>query len=465
MTTLTERDLSYFREVCGPHAVLHGDDISEDYAHDEMPEYGKFMPEAVLLPTATQQVAKILQHCNARGIAVTPRGAGTGLCGGAVAIEGGIVLSLVNMNRIVSLDESRLTVTVEPGVLHMELTRYLADFGLFYPPDPGEKTATLGGNIMTNAGGMRAVKYGVTRDWVAGLEAVTATGDVLTFSGPVNKNSSGYSLKDLIIGSEGTLAVVTQAVLRVLPLPQAHVSLLIPYPSIQACIDTTPKIMRAHLSPTAVEFMQREVLTLAEQFLGKRFPDTSADAYLLLRFDGPSARALQQDIDAAAEVCLQAGALDVLIADTDERQDVIWTMRGAFLEAIKSSAFSMDECDVVVPIDQIAEFLAYVREVEAEVGRAALSFGHAGDGNLHIYLLRTAEESEEAWNTACDLFMTRLYDRAHALGGQVSGEHGIGHAKAVYLRALLGDTQVHLMRSIKQTFDPKGILNPGKVCP
>lgn len=441
--------------------VFSGDAIHEDYSHDELSGTCRY-PEVLVEVLSTEEVSSVMAYAHRMNIPVTPRGQGTGLVGGAVSIHGGIMLSLQKMNRILELDEDNMTLTVEPGVLLMEIAPYVERHGLFYPPDPGEKSATIGGNISTNAGGMRAVKYGVTRDYIRGLELVLPDGTVMDAGGKIVKNSSGYSIKDLVIGSEGTLAVVTRAILRLLPLPKRSVSLLVPFPELRSAIETVPPVLRASRTPTAVEFMERDVIISSEEFLGKRFPDSSADAYLLLTFDGNSRTEVDQACEEAAEICLARGALDVLISDTPERQDQIWSARGAFLEAIKASTSEMDECDVVVPRNCVADFILYADELKQKHHIRLKSFGHAGDGNLHIYILRDELDKDE-WKEKLDAVFRDLYKQANSYGGKVSGEHGIGLAKRPYLKNSLGGRGMELLGNIKKAFDPKGILNPGKV--
>lgn len=460
---LDEEDISFLKSISSPKRIYTAGEINDDYTHDEMPEYGKFMPEVVIEVINTLEVSAVMKYAYDNNIPVTPRGAGTGLCGGAVPINGGILLSMTRMNRILEVDEQNLTVTTESGVLLMELAKTVLESGLMYPPDPGEKSATIGGNVMTNAGGMRAVKYGVTRDYVRGMELVLPNGEILEFGGKVAKNSSGYSLKDLIIGSEGTLGIVTKLILKLVPAPKKAISLLVPFNSTEECIETVPKIIRSKAVPTAVEFMQKEVIEAAEEYLGKKFPDKSADAYLLLTFDGNSVEEIEGIYDSVARICLESGAVDVLISDTEERQESIWSARGAFLEAIKASTPEMDECDVVVPRDKFAVFVKFVSELERRFGVRIRSFGHAGDGNLHIYVCRDNLDSF-SWYEKCGKVMKEMYDKAAELEGQVSGEHGIGHAKRPFLRESVGESYMELMRSIKLVFDPKCILNPGKVC-
>ena len=460
---LTEADIAYLKSVVEPTGkVTPREQIHEDYSHDEMGAVHQF-PDLLIEAVSTEQVAAVLRYANERRLPVTPRGQGTGLVGAAVALHGGIMLSTARMNRILELDEDNLTLTVEPGVLLMEIAKFVEERDFFYPPDPGEKSASIGGNISTNAGGMRAVKYGVTRDYVRGLEVVLANGDVIEVGGKIVKNSSGYSIKDLIIGSEGTLGFVTKALLKLLPLPKKAISLLIPFADLATAIETVPVIIRSKYIPTAIEYMEQPVILCAEQYLGKKFPDHSSDAYLLLTFDGNSREEVEAIYEKVAEICLQAGARDVLISDTDERQTSIWSARGAFLEAIKASTTEMEECDVVVPRNHVADFVKYTKEVEQKVGVRLSGFGHAGDGNLHVYVLRDDLDAETYARKLSEAF-DLLYAKAHELGGQVSGEHGIGFAKKEFLAESLGEVSMNLMRNIKHAFDPNGILNPGKVC-
>lgn len=458
---VTGEDLAFFESIL-PGRVFSGGNVSSDYEHDEMTIYGLYAPEAVLLAENTDEISAVLRYCCQKGIAVTPRGAGTGLCGGCVAVRGGIVLSTERMKRVLEVDEKNMTATVEPGVLLMEFPKALEGTGLFYPPDPGEKTATMGGNAMTNAGGMRAVRYGVTRDYVLGMEVVLSSGEILTLGGKNVKTSSGYSLIDLLVGSEGTLGILTKLTVKLIPEPKANISLLIPFDDLDTCIGAVPAVLGCGCEPTAVEFMEREVIACAETYLGKQFPDASADAYLLVRLDGASVEALRPAMDRLTDLALSIGARDVLLADTDERKESIWNARGAFLEAIKNSTTVMDECDVVVPRERIADFVRQSGQIGREAGVRICSFGHAGDGNLHIYVCKDAME-DQAWAKALEQVMDRLYAAARNLGGEVSGEHGIGHAKREFLRESLGETQMALMRGIKSVFDPAGILNPGKV--
>ena len=295
------------------------------------------------------------------------------------------------------------------------------------------------------------------------MEVVLPSGEVLELGGKVVKNSSGYSLKDLIIGSEGTLGIITKIVLKLLPLPKKVISLLVPFNDLESAIETVPKIIKSKNIPTAIEFMQRDLIISAEEFLGKKFPDNSSNAYLILSFDGNSKEEVEGYYEKVADICLKEGALDVFISDTEERQESIWSARGAFLEAIKASTSDLDEVDVVVPRNKVAEFVKFTNEVEKKLNVRIRSFGHAGDGNLHIYILKD-ELSEDEWHKKLNEAMEILYRKQRELNGQVSGEYGIGLAKRLYLNESLNKATMDIMRGIKLAFDPNNILNPGKVC-
>lgn len=455
-------------KAAAPGHVSVGGDINEDFSHDEMPIYGKAMPEVVVEATSTEEVAAVMKLCNEHHVPVIPRGAGTGLTGGAVAIYGGVVLSTTKMNKILSYDTENMVVRVQAGVLLNDLAEDAARQGFLYPPDPGEKFATLGGNVSTNAGGMRAVKYGATRDYVRAMTVVLPTGEIVHLGASVSKTSSGYSLLNLMVGSEGTLGVITELTLKLIPAPKEVISLVVLYENLEDCIATVPKLMRSGLQPQALEFMEREIVRLSEAYLGKStFPQTfegsDVNAYLLVTFDGDNEDQLTEIIEQASEIVLEAGALDVLVADTPQLKKDAWAARSTFLEAIEANTKLLDESDVVVPVNEIANYVKFINTIAADYDFEVKSFGHAGDGNLHIYNCSNDMELEEFEHQVAD-FMKRAYAKATELGGQISGEHGIGHGKLDYLAQMVGPVNMRLMEGIKQVFDPNMILNPGKVC-
>ncbi len=458
---INSADISYLKSIIDDERVLSGVQITEDYSHDELGDI-KSYPDVLIKVKSEDEIALVMKYANEHNIPVVVRGSGTGLVGAAVAINGGIMLETTSMNKILELDEENLTVTVEPGVLLMDLAEFAESHDFLYPPDPGEKSATIGGNISTNAGGMRAVKYGVTRDYVRGLRVVLPNGEIEELGGKIVKNSTGYSLLNLMIGSEGTLGIITKAILKLIPLPKITESLLVPFPSVTKGIRAVPEIIKSKASLTAIEFFEREAILFSESYLGKKFPDTSSPAYLLLTVDGNDREVVDNELTSVAKLCMELGAADAFIVDTDERKDSVWKARGAFLEAIKASTTEMDECDVVVPRNKVAEFIEYTHGLAEELGIRIPSFGHAGDGNLHVYVCRD-ELASEKWQELLALAFSKMYKKAEELSGLVSGEHGIGFAKKQYMHDLYGDTQIELMRGIKKVFDPNNILNPGKL--
>lgn len=455
-------DIVYFQRVVGEINVYHTDETMEDYSHDEMSIYGVFKPGCVVLPSSTQQVADIVKYCDEHDLSITTRGAGTGLCGGCVPIHGGVVLSTEKMNQVISIDPFTLTAVVQSGVVLMDFNTKVNALGLLYPPDPGEKSATIGGNVATNAGGMRAVKYGVTRDYVKAIEVVLPNGQIITLGGDITKNSSGYDLKDLFIGSEGTLGIITTITLKLVPLPKMMVSLLIPFDSIEKALSAVPYVMQLPTTATTIEFMEHDVLVDAQDYLGKAFPNKDYPAYLLVSYNGDDMDEIKPALDGCMKCVMAHDALDVFLSDTSERQDAIWNARGAFLEAIKNSAGVMDECDVVVKPVDVAEFIRHTRYLMSKHHVRIRVFGHAGDGNLHVYVCKD-DIPDEKWRGLVNTVMDSLYEKARELHGMVSGEHGIGHAKKGYLKEALDPVVLQLMKGIKKVFDPKRIMNPGKV--
>ncbi len=448
-------------------ATYTGDSINEDFWKDEMPIYGQSKPDVLVEVHNTQEVSNIMKICYENNIPVLARGAGSGLVGSSVAFAGGVMIDMQEFNQIIGYDLDNFTVVVEPGVILDDLANDALGKGLLYPPDPGERFATIGGNVSTNAGGMRAVKYGTTRDYVRKVEVVLPNGEVTSFGGNVSKTSSGYSLKDLIVGSEGTLAIITKVMLQLVPAPSEDISMIVAYENLHDCISTVPKLFREKIQPQSLEFMEREIVEASERHIGKKTFPTEVEgveigAYLIIRFDGNDLDALYDSVEKAGDVVMENGALDVLLADTPDKKKNAWAARGAFLEAIEAETKLLDECDVVVPVSQIANYLQFVNETAKNYDFEVKSFGHAGDGNLHIYQCSNTMEEEE-FKKQVDEFLGIIYKKAYDIEGLLSGEHGVGKGKVHFLKDLEGEINIELMRGIKKAFDPKGILNPGKV--
>lgn len=412
--------------------------------------------DALVFAASTEEVSALLKYADANKISVTPRGAGTNLVGSTVPQNGGIIIDFSKMNKILEFDADTFTATVESGILLKDFQAFVESKGFFYPPDPGEKSASIGGNIATNAGGMRAVKYGVTRDYVRGLEVVLADGSV-TWVGSKNvKDASGLSLKNLIIGSEGTLAVITKCILKIIPKPEYSKSVLVPFADLESGISTVQKILFANANPTAVEFVERKVVELGEKFTGIKYPHPEAAAYLLLTFDGKQ-NEVKENLEIIKKVVLQNGALDFVIPESPERLEEIWKVRGCLVKAVEATS-EQEPVDLVVPIDKVAEFIEFVNKTQKKVGMQMVAFGHAGDGNVHLCVVR-GSRSEEEWKTELQKNMECVYSKAYELGGLTSGEHGIGLSKRHYFLKETKNTNLQMMNAIKTSLDPHHILN------
>ena len=445
--------------IADKERLIFDADIPEKYLSDALGRR-KGTADALVFPLTTQEVSSVLRYAHENRIPVTPRGAGTNLVGSTVPLKGGgILLDLSRMNRVLELDEDTMTLTVEPGILLQDVQAYVEARGFFYPPDPGEKASSIGGNISTNAGGMRAVKYGVTRDYVRGLEVVLADGTVMTVGGKQVKDASGLSLKHLFIGSEGTLAVITKCVLRLLPKPESTVSVLVPYPDLDTGIRSVLTILRADANPTAVEFMERKVVALGEEFSGVRYPRPDAGSYILLTFDGHRSE-VEANTARVRELALQNGALDYIVLTDTAQASAIWKVRGALVKAVEAVS-EQEPVDIVVPISRTADFIRFINELEASSGMQMISFGHAGDGNVHLCVVRGARD-ENTWQRELYANMDAAYAKAYLLGGVASGEHGIGLSKRRYFLRQTPAENLAVMNAVKDTLDPLHILNDQK---
>ena len=453
--------------IVGEENVLvgpeHGERL-ERYTHDEVVGLSA-EPEVVVLANSAQQVSAIMRLAQGARVPVTPRGAGYGLSGGAVPVCGGIVLSLERMNRILEIDRGNLMVTVEPGVITGDIHRAVEAEGLFYPPDPASlDSCSIGGNIAEDAGGPRAVKYGVTKDWVCGLEAVLPSGEIVSFGGKLVKDVTGYNLLQLLVGSEGTLAIVTKIILRLVPLPRVRVDLLVPFDNFQTAISTVSAIIAARILPTAIEFMEQDSILAVEQLLGREIQFHDAAAHLLIQLDGNRQEAVDADYEIVGELCLEHGARDVLVATDVRTRDRLWEARRKIIEALKHASPINHMEDVVVPRSRIPDLLTGIKEIAGRHQVRIVCFGHAGDGNVHVNVLKD-NLPDDRWHALVPAVSVEIYRQAIGMGGMITGEHGIGAIRRNYLGMALSPAQIALMRGIKAVFDPHGILNPGKVFP
>ncbi|OGD26757.1 MAG: hypothetical protein A2Y56_00420 [Candidatus Aminicenantes bacterium RBG_13_63_10] len=454
--------------IVGPDNAISDPDRLEGYSRDESPlrEIAR-RPEAVVRPGTTAEVASVLRLASEARIPVVPRGGGTGLSGGCVPHLGGLVLSLERMNRVVEIDAGNQTAEVESGLTLAGFNAAVEDAGFSFPPHPGDEGAMIGGLISTNAGGSRALKYGVIRNYVRGLEVVLASGDVLRLGGKHVKSSTGYSLLHLFIGSEGTLGVITRATIQLLQPLRLTRSLIIPFEDIAPAIDAVPLILRGGL-PLALEFVGRDVIQATEAHLKKNWPCAAGTTYLLIILDAPTEEELERLSLAAAETCLRAGALDVYVADTAAKQARVLEIRSKIYDAIKPETYEI--LDISLPRSEIAGHVKFVRDVSRRHGLWLPTFGHAGDGNVHTHIMKTRFEdgrplpmTEPVPAALFENVREEIYRDGKARGGVVSGEHGIGLVKKEFLAFSLDERQVDMMRGIKRVFDPNAILNPGKV--
>ena len=456
-TRVTDEVILLLIDIVGKDHVFVGEDRM-NYGRDETPRTSPVLPDVVVRPDTTAQVSEVMKLANDRVIPVTPRGAGTGLSGGSVPIRGGIVLSLERMNRILDIDESNFTATVEPGVVLGDFHKAVEARGLYYPLYPGELTATLGGNVATNAGGMRAVKYGVTRNFLLGLEAVLPTGEIIEAGGQYVKCSTAYDLSQLIAGSEGTLAVITRVILRLIPPPGQRYVVLVPFENSDDAIDTVPLILKQRILPIGIEFMEKDVVQLTEGFRGKETPIHDFEASLIIIVEADNDDEATRISNSIGEVCVGRGAIDVYVASDDRATDILAFREKAWPAIAQSGKAEM--ADVVVPRHRMAEFVTKARVVGRELGITIFIVGHAGDGNVHVTPIAPDAGDSDARMVE---FFKNIYTLGASMGGTISGEHGIGFVKKPYLEIAVSGAKLELMKRIKTAFDPNNIMNPGKI--
>lgn len=462
---VTSEIIAELVSIAGPRNVLTGPDQMFPYSHDEVGEdKWRQMPEAVVKPENTLQIAQIMQLANRELIPVTPRGAGTGLAAGAIPFHRGIVLSLERLNRILELDRNNMFMVVEAGVTTGEVQRLAREEGFLYAGDPcSADSSFIGGNIATNAGGNKAVKYGVTSNHVYGLEVVLPQGDILNLGGKCLKDVTGYDLIHLLVGSEGTLGIVTKVYLKLLPRPQYNAVLLAPFKDMHEAIAVVPRVMKqSGIIPTSIEFMDNLCIRSAEAFLERELPNHEAGAYIIIELESTTRVHLEQDMEAVADLLVENGAMDVLVGDNPATQERIWKPRRVLAEALRVTSPVHSLEDIVVPMSEIPETVAEIQVIADRHHIKIACFGHAGDGNIHATLLKEGLTDTE-WPMVRDQVLAEIYEKAYARGGTLSGEHGVGAKRKEALARFIDPTKLNLMRAIKKSFDPNLILNPGKV--
>lgn len=466
---VTPRIVAELERIIGvPHVIFGDADRMVDYSHDEVSgaEYAH-MPEVVVKPSTAAEISEIMKLANRERVPVTPRGAGSGLSGGAVPVFGGILLSVERMNHILEIDRENLVAVVEPGVVTNTINDAVQEYGLFYAGYPmSVEMCFIGGNVAENAGGGRAIKYGVTSRYVLGLEVVLPTGEIVQMGGKRVKDVTGYDMIHLMVGSEGTLGIFTKIILRLMPQPVARAVLLVPFADVASAIGVVPRIMtQGRIIPSSVEFMDRLTVETTYAYVGETPPHKDIGALLLLEVDAFSEAQAEAEYTAIVDLCLEAGALDVYVGDTPAKIKKMWHPRQVAAEAFKVITPDQSAEDLVVPLAQIPIFVAEVDRLSREHDVTMPVFGHAGDGNLHVHVIRKPENQTEDWRVLLPRVLDELYRVVAKLGGTISGEHGIGSKRAQYLSLVLDPTMIALQKRIKQAFDPLNILNPGKIFP
>ncbi|MGC6470176.1 MAG: FAD-binding oxidoreductase [Flavobacteriales bacterium] len=455
-------DIDFFKSILQEGQIFVDNESLTEYSHDETEDL-TFFPEIVLKPKTTQEVSEILQYCNTYHIPVTPCGARTGLSGGSLPVCGGVALSTERFNSIIDIDERNLQATVEPGVINQVFKDAVKEKGLFYPPDPASKGSSfLGGNLAENSGGPKALKYGVTKDYVLNLEVVLPNGDIIWTGANVLKNSTGYNLTQLMVGSEGTLGIITKIVFKLIPHPTQDLTLLVPFRSAEKACEAVSAVFRAGITPSALEFMEREALDWTIKFTDLDVPiKDDIKAHLLVEVDGNDMDVLFKDCERITEVMEEFDCDDILFADSSLQKDQLWRMRRAVGEAVKSNSIYKEE-DTVVPRAELPKLLSGVKSIGEKYGFTSVCYGHAGDGNLHVNIIK-GNMSEQDWNNKLNEGIREIFALTVRLGGTISGEHGIGLVQKNYMDIAFTKESIDLQKGIKSLFDPKGILNPKKV--
>ena len=459
---LAQNDLDYFRKIVGKQNVFLDDASLEKYSKDETEDLS-YLPEVVLKPGNVNEVSEIMLYCNKELIPVTPIGGRTGLSGGALPLFGGVALSMERFNEIIDIDTQNLQATVEPAVITQVFQEAVEEKGLFYPPDPASRgTCFIGGNLSENSGGPKAVKYGVTKDYVLNLEVVLPTGEIIETGANVLKNATAYNLTQLMVGSEGTLGVITKAVFRLIPLPARDVLMLVPFYKAEKACEAVPEIFKTGITPSVMEFMERDAIEYVMRYNDININiEDNIEALLLIEVDGNDMDVLMKEAEIILSVVEKFEIGEVLLADSQAQKDTLWEARRKVGEAVKSHSVYKEE-DTVVPRYNLVDLLKGVKDIGKKYGFQSVCYGHAGDGNLHVNILR-GDLSDKEWNEDLPNWIAEIFELTVSLGGTISGEHGIGLVQKRYLPIAFNQTQIDLMKAIKKVFDPNGIMNPGKI--
>lgn len=455
-------DLKIFTEIVGLNNIFYSEEILHEYSRDETEDL-KFLPELVVKPSNTEQISEIMKYCNQNIIPVTPCGARTGLSGGSLPIKSGLVLSLEKLNSIIEIDERNLQATVEPGVINEEFQNAVKEKGLFYPPDPASKgSCMLGGNIAENAGGPKALKYGVTKDYVLNLQVVLPSGEIIWTGANVLKNATGYNLTQLIVGSEGTLGIVTKIVFRLIPLPKKDITLLVPFNCSEKACNAVSAVFRAGITPSALEFIERDAILWTIKYTDIKLEiDDSIMAHLLIEVDGDNLEKLYEDCELIENVLKKFECGDILLANSSSEKENLWKLRRSISDAVKSNSIYKEE-DTVVPRAELAKLLKGTKEIGKKYGFNSVCYGHAGDGNLHINIIKE-KMSDFNWKNILSKGIREIFKLTKSLGGTISGEHGIGYVQKEYIDIVFTKKEIELQKGIKKLFDPNNILNPEKI--
>jgi len=449
--------------IVGQEFVLVDKDKLQEYGHDET-EKLFFLPAVVVRPKSVEEVSSILQLCNQENIPVTPRGAGTGLSGGALPHLGGVLLSTDRMNSIIKIDEENLQVITEPGVITQVLQDAVKSVGLFYPPDPSSKgSCFIGGNIAENSGGPKAVKYGVVKDYVLNLEVVLPTGEIIWTGSNVLKNATGYNLTQLMVGSEGTLGIVTKIVLKLIPHPKHDLLMLVPFSSLEKASEAVSAIFKAGFTPSALELVEIDALRIVSKYLSSSAVQLTDDtsAHLIIEVDGNHLDTLRNEMEAIAELLMQFDCGEIYFADDAQQKDILWSMRRKVAEYVKLEGYTIEE-DTVVPRAALPALIKGLKLLGKKLDFKVVCYGHAGDGNLHVRIFKEGIPNSHG-DPEMTAILRELFQLVYDLGGTISGEHGVGLIQKPYLDIVFDETRMRLMREIKKVFDPNNILNAGKI--